>query len=87
MGKKAALVKDHEFVCEYDHPILATMCTLHEACFMWQRSETAVRNDMYRRKLDARKSFTGGDWLISVSSLEKLYGKPKEDTLWQLQSS
>lgn len=87
MGKKASPVKGYKILCTYDHPSLSIVCTLHEACFMWQRSETAIRNDMYKHKIEARKSFTGGDWLISTASLIKLYGEPKEDTLWQLHGS
>lgn len=85
MGKKADLTAAHDILCEYDHPVLATVCTLAEASYLWHISPAGLRDAIYRHKLDARKSFTGGDWLITVSSLEKRYGAAKENTLWELQ--
>lgn len=72
-------------LCDYDSPVLATVCTLQEACYMWQKSETAIRMAIYQGRVQARKSFTGGDWLITTASLERRYGAPVEGLLWQLQ--
>lgn len=85
MGKKASPVLNYLDLCVYEHPALACVVTLHEACVMWEKSETALRQAMYKHQIDARKSFTGGDWIITTASLIKRYGEPKGDHLWQLQ--
>jgi hypothetical protein len=85
MASVVKLVHGHDMLCDYTSPLLATVCTLREACYMWNKSEATIKDAIYRGKVDARKSFTGGDWLITTASLEKRYGNPKENTLWQLQ--
>lgn len=85
MGKKVSLVRGLHDLCEYHHPTLALVCTLKEACYMWGKSEATIKHAIDRGHVQARKSFTGGDWIITTASLEKRYGEPKENTLWQLQ--
>lgn len=63
-------------ICDWSMPILGEVVTLSEACVMWGKSKNALKNAALTQKVAARKSFTGGDWLVSVESMVKVYGQP-----------
>lgn len=66
-------------MCEWSEPMLGEVVTLSEACIIWQKSRTAIKNAVLTHRITGRKAFTGGDWLLSVASLIEYYGKPSEE--------
>lgn len=65
----------------FTDPSLQWVLTLSEASVMWGKSETALRVAMWKGQISGRKSFTGGNILISYLSLVDHYGEPKKDTI------
>ncbi len=84
--KSKMLPKDQLIMCDWSAPVLGMVVTLSEASLMWDKSHGALKNAVLMRKLEARRAFSGGDWLVTVSSLEKLWGKPQENILLCLKS-
>lgn len=86
MGKKnrPVLIKGYEEECQFEDETLISVVSLREACIMWGKSETALRNAMIKGHVQCRKGFTGGDWLLSRHSLIKHYGQPKDDITCRL---
>lgn len=79
-----APIKDFESVCAFEDPTLVPVVTLSEACLMWEKSETAMMHAILKGKINARRAFTGGDWLLSRVSVIRRYGQPKKDIVCQL---
>lgn len=75
-------------MCDWDVPTLGEVVTMSEACVLWGKSRNAIKNAILTRKLAGRKAFTGGDWLITVTSLTEVYGKlsSEKDVLSWLKS-
>lgn len=65
----------------YHDPKLAQVITVAEACFLWHKSRSTLEHHLLRYKLDGRKALTGGSWLVTYESMEKLYGPPKTHIL------
>lgn len=82
--KKVSRVKNYEEECSFDDPTLCAVMTVREASLMWGKSETAIFHAIYRKHISGRKSFTGGDWIISRHSMIAHYGEPKEDIVCAL---
>lgn len=83
---RAGILPQEELVmCDWSDPSLGEVVTLSEACLMWEKSQTAMKQACFVH-LKARKSFSGGSWLISVASLIEHYGKPEKDILSCLKS-
>jgi hypothetical protein len=82
--RKPAPIAHYEELCEFYDATLICVVTLSEACYMWGKSETAVRTAMYKHQIQGRKPITGGDWLISRVSLVNRWGEPKKDLTCQL---
>jgi hypothetical protein len=66
-------------MCEYSNPILGEIVTMSEACVIWGKSKNAIKNAVLTHRIEGRKSFTGGDWLLSVASVIEYYGKPSDE--------
>lgn len=56
--------------------VLHAVCSVSEASRKWNKSETAIKLACESQRLDARHS--GRDWIITVASLCRLWGEPKE---------
>lgn len=84
MRRKIAPMPDFQHKCRFTDETLVSTVTLSEACHMWQKSETAMMFALMSGKIKGRRSFTGGEWLLSRVSLVKRYGQPVEDTVCQL---
>lgn len=80
------LPKEELVMCDWDADVMGTVITVGEAAYMWDMSQKAVKNAAIKCKLIARRSFTGGDWLVSYQSMVSVYGQPKEDVLTWLKS-
>lgn len=70
------LSEDQLIMCDWDNPLLGEVVTLSEACVLFGKKRNSLKNAVLTHKLQARRSFTGGDWLITLSSLINKYGKP-----------
>lgn len=81
-----ANAKDVFPMSDYDDPSLGEVVTLGEAMTIWQKSRSAMKNACLTGAVDARRSITGGSWLITVVSLINRYGKPEKDILSWLKS-
>lgn len=68
-------------MCRWTTPVLAEVVTLSEAVVMFGKSVTAIKQAIYTHKVDARLSFTGGTWIITLESLIRRYGQPTKDVL------
>lgn len=79
-----APMPDFQHKCRFDDETLAATVTLSEACLMWGKSETTMTFAIHSGKIKARRSFTGGEWLLSRHSIVKRYGQPKDDIVCQL---
>lgn len=66
-------------------PMLTCMVTKAEAMALYEKAGTVIDYAIMRNELSARKSFTGGSWLITMKSLRDLYGEPVNDYLSQLE--
>jgi hypothetical protein len=82
--RRVKLLPDYQDACWFTDPTLVPVVTLSEAVFMWGKSETAIMHQINKRQIAARRSVTGGEWLVSRVSLVKKYGQPKEDVVCQL---
>ena len=64
---------------EYSNPVLAEVITLTEACWLWGKSKKTFLYAIWRDNIDARKSLTGGNWMIATSSAVTHFGEPIRD--------
>lgn len=85
MKKGRVTVSGDLTMCDWQDPVLAEVVTLAEACILFDRSQGAIKNVCLIGHVAARRSFTGGSWLISLTSLVKHYGAitPERDFLCQ----
>lgn len=60
-------------------PDLFTLITIPEACKLWKKHDITVRRAIDEGRLEARKA--PRYWLITFSSLKRLWGEPKGDLL------
>lgn len=79
MGSIVKTIPDYEHVARFEDPALTCMVTLAEAAYMWGKSTTAIHTAYLKKQISGRKSFTGGDIMISYHSIVKHYGQPKKD--------
>lgn len=79
MPNSVKLAKHYEDESGFDDPTLMCMVTLTEACYIWDKSPTAMRHAWWKGHISGRKSFTGGEILFAYHSIVKHYGQPKKD--------
>jgi hypothetical protein len=60
---------------------LGVVVTMSEAVYLWQKTRKSIMVRIYKGDLSARQSLLGGVYLISVCSLEKLWGAPVKHEL------
>lgn len=64
---------------------LASVLCLQEVCIMWGKSPRQVHWAIDRDQVIARKSFTGGTWLLSYDSVLQFWGEPEKSiTEWMV---
>lgn len=69
----------------YTSPNLAHVVTLREVCFLWGKSPRQVYYGIDRGHLHARKSVTGGSWLLDYQSVISHWGEPETPiTEWKI---
>lgn len=86
MGNTVKLLKNWEEEAGFKDPALMCMVSLTEACYMWEKSPTAMRHAWWKGHISGRRSFTGGEIYLTYHSIVKHYGQPKKDVLSWLQS-
>jgi hypothetical protein len=64
------------FECQFTDPLLNVVVTLPEAAIMYQKSKPEVHRAIDSERIVARKSFSGGAWLITLHSLKQCWGEP-----------
>ena len=78
-------INSKDFDCLFDDKQLSSVITLQEACYFWAKSPRQVYYAIDKDKLSARKSVTGGSWLINRKSAINLWGEPHTDIdLWMV---
>lgn len=69
----------------YTSPTLAQVATLREVCYLWGKTPRQVYYAIDRGHVHARKSVTGGSWLLDYESVVKHWDKPNKDiTEWRI---
>lgn len=63
----------------FDDAILAEVICLQEVCKLWGKSPRQVHWAIDRDHVSARKSITGGTWLINYRSVVLHWGLPEKE--------
>lgn len=69
----------------FENKLLSMVVCLQEVCVMWGKSPRQVHYAIDNGHIEARKSFTGGTWLIVYYSVCEHWGEPvKPITGWMV---
>jgi hypothetical protein len=62
--------------CQFVDRMLGMVITIQEACIFWGKSRRTVDWAILRDEVTARKSVTGGTWLLTYYSCMEKWGEP-----------
>lgn len=82
MPRKPRLIPPSLVLKTWENVNLSRVITLSEACILFNRSKTAIKFQIDKGNIMARGSITGGDILIDLESISKLYKLERDDLTW-----